>query len=153
MTNLLHPDLLEASVGGGKAIERLEARAGQVAIEPVGHGLDVGVSLVIRTQNNADNIEQLYQEIEGQNRWGDTEVIFVDTESNDGTPDRIRAHGGTIISITQDDFNYPRALNLGFEAASYDTVFSTVGHANFTNTQTLSAAIQHIEGGGFRGIR
>lgn len=142
-TDLFYPQYLEASLGGEQAINLLEARVAEVATEE-SEADGAPVSVLVRTRNDAENIENIWGEILLQRHSGDVELVVVDTESNDGTAEIARRNGATVVSIAQADFTYPKALNMGFEAASYNTVFMTVGHANLSNPFLLRAATRHI---------
>src|SRR5882762_9506803 len=139
MSELLHPELFEGVVLGAKMASILDQRASEARYSST-HPL----SLIIRTRNDIDNIEPLFEEISAQEYDGEVEVLLVDTESTDGTRQLAKKLGAEIVSITQDEFTYPLGLNRGMEAASYDAVFVTVGHANLSNKQTLSAVGKHI---------
>ncbi len=103
-----------------------------------------GVSAVIRTRNDQDRIESLLQDFEDQ-KYTETQVIVVDTESTDWTTDIAKSFGALVINITQDEFSYPRALNLGFERADNPVVFSTVGHAALSTDVSMAAGANHFK--------
>ena len=98
------------------------------------------LTVLIRTKNDAGTIEQLFDELGRQAYGHEPQVVVVDTESSDGTPDIARSYGATVLSIAQRDFNYPRALNIGFRAAETPTVYSLVGHSNLASNMTLRSA-------------
>lgn len=121
--DLLHPGLTDRQVR-----RMLLRRIAQVRRETAGK-TDPDVSIVIRTQNDIAYIETLLEDIATQEYNGKTEVILVDTASTDGTAEYARAHGAKVITISQQDFTYPRALNMGFRAAHYPYVATLVGHS------------------------
>lgn len=123
MDNLLHPEYI-----GRYARSLLLRRIEQVRQDNVGKS-DPDVSIVIRTKNDISYIEALLADINAQEYSGNVEVILVDTESTDGTVECAKSHGAKVISITQADFTYPKALNLGFSAAKYPYVVTLVGHS------------------------
>lgn len=100
---------------------------------------DPDVSVVIRTKNNVDALDELLDELDQQVFDGEVQVVVVDTESRDGTVQLARDYGATIVRIAQDGFSYPKALNRGFEAADHPYVYSLVGHSNLVSTHTLRA--------------
>lgn len=147
-SSFLHEDILNNSFMGERIIKpRLEKQIGRLAMEVEGL-VDPGVSIVIRSRNNVEQLEALFEDIKNQNYTGQVETILVDTESTDGTVELARRFGAEVIGITQHDFNYPLALNKGFEAASHDWVFSFVDHSLLSNTEVLHAATraEHRDG-------
>lgn len=80
---------------------------------------DPNVSVLIRSRNNAEQLEMLLDDVRAQNFDGEVEVVLVDTESSDGTVKVGKDFGATIVPVTQEGFNYPNALNRGFAAASH----------------------------------
>lgn len=143
MDHLFYPEYFKPIILGGVLAERLDNHAERIA-NTSSESLAMPTSVVIRTRNNRDNLENLFNELEAQDYEGEIEAIVVDTESNDGTVDVAKALGATVIPITQEEFTYPKSLNQGFKAASYDSIFSTVGHANLSNDQTLAAVNYYI---------
>jgi GT2 family glycosyltransferase len=125
MDDLLHPDLTNRQVR--RILLRQIARMRQ---ETAGKS-DPNISIVIRTKNDIAYIKTLLADIAAQDYTGKTEVILVDTASTDGTAEYARAHGAKVITISQKDFTYPKALNLGFRAARYPYVATLVGHSAF----------------------
>jgi len=140
MNHLLHEEnLLRVPLTGERIREDLSIRAGEVALAAQGLQ-DPAVSVVIRSRNNANQLERLLSDVSAQDFAGEVEVVLVDTESTDGTVEIAKEFGATVVPIQQDDFNYPRALNLGFTAASHEWVFSFVDHSLMTNDQVLHIA-------------
>ena len=100
---------------------------------------DPDISVVIRTRNNEAHIASLLQDIQAQVYDGKVEIIVVDTESTDKTVQLAKAAGAQVITIKQTEFNYPKALNLGFEAANAPYIFTLVGHSNLSNKYLFKA--------------
>lgn len=111
---------------------KLAARAAEIATATTALP-DPDISIVIRSRNDGAYVRQWFEDIRAQQFGGDVEVIFVDTESTDETPEYARSQGARVITVKQADFTYPRALNLGFEAAKHPWVLTTVGHASLSN--------------------
>lgn len=135
MSNLLYPESFENIFLGERIANLMEDRTGYIQQT---NTADFPRSVIIRTKNDAKNIVRLFEEIDAQQTAQETEVILVDTESTDGTVDIAKSYGATVINIAQADFTYPKSLNLGMQAASYDA-FLTVGHANLSNKQMFNA--------------
>jgi glycosyltransferase involved in cell wall biosynthesis len=123
MDDLLHPDLVNRYIR-----HMLLRRIAQIRQETTGK-IDPDVSIVIRTKNDIAYIKTLLADIAAQEYTGKTEVILVDTTSTDGTVEYAKAHGANVITISQREFTYPKALNIGFRAARYPYVATLVGHS------------------------
>lgn len=134
MNPLLHPENFSRIRVNGRRIKKwFQKRALQI-LEDSASIPEPNISVVIRTRNDADHIERLFADIKAQDYSGAVEIIVVDTESRDNTVDYARSHGAKIISLTQAEFNYPKALNMGFETARYPWVVTLVGHSSLTST-------------------
>ena len=79
--------------------------------------MDVLISVLIRTKNESDNIEALLQKIHSQKEV-EFEIIVVDSESSDGTPDIAKRYTNNIFTIPQTDFTYGYSLNYGISKSS-----------------------------------
>lgn len=85
------------------------------------------VSVVIRTKNEAKWIGQCLFAASNQSLV-DYEIIVVDNESTDGTFEIAKAYDIKLLDISDEDFSYGHALNLGIEAASGRYVAILSGH-------------------------
>jgi len=101
---------------------------------------DPDVSIVIRSKNNAKQLEGLLTDIIQQDYSGEIELIVVDAESTDGTPNIAKKFGAKVIPISQAEFSYPKALNFGFKAATKPWAFSVVDHSALSNRYVLKTA-------------
>jgi glycosyltransferase involved in cell wall biosynthesis len=134
---LFHPEYLETTPYFGVRTKqslayRAETVAGETAALP-----DPDVSVVIRSKNNIEWVEGWFEEIHNQAFEGEVEVVLVDTESRDGTWQKAHELGATVANISQNEFNYPKAHNLGFEVASHPYILTLVGHSNLSSNMTL----------------
>lgn len=143
---LLYPEIFNG-VFMGEAMRDALARGAEELAQSTPFNDNVPVSVVIRTRNDASNIERLANELNEQDYAGSVELVLVDTESTDGTVSAARSAGISVthVPITQAEFTYPKSLNRGFRAAGADRIFSTVGHANFSNVQTLRGIARSLE--------
>lgn len=117
---------------------RINRRA--AIIQTLTHNMsDPNVTVLIRSKNDISYVTQWFEDIKAQEFDGDIQVVVVDTESTDGTVEYAQAQGATVLSLSQADFTYPRALNMGFEAATHPYVVTLVGHSNWTNRYTLKS--------------
>lgn len=140
---LLHPDLLASIPFGetltGRLLERRVTEA--LADDP---NADPNVTVVVRTLNEAATLELLLLDVRRQAFAAEVEIIVVDNESTDGTPDVAKQFGARVVSFPRHEFTYPRSMNLGMAAASHDIVFLTVGHARLSTVHSLHAGARHF---------
>lgn len=137
--NLLHTENFKHIPLNGRRIERgLQERALFIAKQTKALK-DPDVSILIRSRNDATYLQQLLDDIQTQEYDGKIELILVDTESHDDTIRLAISRGAKITHLTQKDFTYPKALNLGFQAASHPWVVTLVGHSNLSNRLFLKS--------------
>jgi glycosyltransferase involved in cell wall biosynthesis len=152
MDFLLHAENLDRIFLRGKRIKKqLQRRTKTVKTMTAGVP-DPDISVLIRTKNDMQYLEQLFSDIHAQEFTGNVEIIVVDTSSTDGTAEFARSHGAKVISLTQAEFTYPKALNAGFEAARHPYVVTLVGHSNLTNRYMFKALTLHAQEEKFGGI-
>ena len=89
--------------------------------------MSVETSIVIRTLNEAKNLEKLMKGIHEQN-YRDWEIVLVDSGSSDGTLEIAERYGAHIYHIPKDEFTYGRSLNLGCCKAKGDYLVFVSGH-------------------------
>ncbi|MBU6389020.1 glycosyltransferase [Patescibacteria group bacterium] len=89
------------------------------------------VSIVIRALNEAQPLDELLSAIRAQRgiKPDEVEVIVVDNQSTDNTPEVARSHAAQVITLQRDQFSYPKSMNLGVGACHAPIVVLTVGHA------------------------
>lgn len=151
MDFLLHPENLDRIPIRGQRFKKQIVRRVKT-IKTVTAGLpDPDITVVIRTKNDMKHLERLFADIHAQEFTGAVEIIVVDTNSTDGTPEFARAQGAHVITLSQEAFTYPRALNLGFEAATHPYVVTLVGHSSFSNRYMFKALAQHMQDEKFGG--
>ncbi len=102
------------------------------------------ISVVVRTLNEALQLDALLGDIAVQENVGETEIIIVDNESVDNTRQVAKKYGAEVVRLARKDFTYPRSMNLGVAAASNDLVFLTVGHVNLSNRHLLQLTARHF---------
>jgi glycosyltransferase involved in cell wall biosynthesis len=113
---------------------------------------DPDVSIVIRTKNDMAYIKTLFQDIRDQEFTGKIEIIVVDTCSTDGTAEFAKSQGAEVISIKQQGFTYPKALNLGFQVARYPYIVTLVGHSALTSRLFLKSLTRWYDTADFGGV-
>lgn len=144
---LTRPDIFEGMPffyrGIADSLDRQGKRLlneGGISDEPRGQKMTVA----IRTMNEADTLDKLLDSVQRQIGSDDTELVVVDNESTDGTKEVARSYGAQVLTISRNDFSYPRSMNMAMEAASHDHVYLTVGHAILASKVALEAAKRHF---------
>jgi glycosyltransferase involved in cell wall biosynthesis len=87
------------------------------------------IGVVIRTLNESELIGTCFERLRRQRGPFDLDIIVVDSGSTDGTVDIARSHGGRIVELPPQAFDYSKALNLGIEKTQGDIVLSLSAHA------------------------
>ena len=75
------------------------------------------VSIVLLTRNAGPDLDRVLDGIDAQNDVPPFEVIAIDTESTDGTLERLARHGVRVERITKREFSHPGTRNLGVRLA------------------------------------
>jgi rhamnosyltransferase len=92
--------------------------------------LNPGVSVVIRTYNEEENIGRLISNLRRQQEYGEMlDIVIVDSGSTDHTKEIVKGHGLRLVEIAKDDFNYSKALNLGIRESSKELIVILSAHA------------------------
>jgi len=84
-------------------------------------------SIVIRTLNEAKNLEKLLKGIHRQN-YSDWEIVLMDSGSTDGTLEIAEQYGAKIYHIPSDEFTFGRSLNWGCKKACGQYLVFASGH-------------------------
>jgi glycosyltransferase involved in cell wall biosynthesis len=98
------------------------------------------VSIVIRTLNEAAHLDDLLTMINRQKTTFDVERILIDSGSTDGTIEIAQSHGARITHIKKSEFSFGRSLNRGCDYSDGDILVLISGHcvpANETWLQNL----------------
>ena len=86
------------------------------------------VSIIIRAKNEARYLPQVLASLKRQT-FKDWELILVDNESLDKTVSIAKSYGAKVISIKQEEFNYPYACNVGARLAQGELILYLSGHS------------------------
>lgn len=141
--SLLHPGLVRSiPMTGVFVAPALEKRAAHTMIDNPAR--DPNVSVVIRTRNNADRLEGLFEDLHGQIFASEIETIVVDNGSTDGTRAIARHYGASVIDVSGSRVSQLGPKNAGLVAASHDTVMMTVGNASLSSRHTLHSGARHF---------
>ncbi len=85
-------------------------------------------SLIIRSYNEQRHIRRLLEGIKKQTIFLNTEIILVDSGSDDDTVAIAREYNVKIINIKPDEFSFGRALNRGCAEAKGEFLFFASAH-------------------------
>ncbi|MFA5870683.1 MAG: glycosyltransferase family 2 protein [Candidatus Paceibacterota bacterium] len=103
----------------------------------------MNTSIVIRTKNEAKNLRILFSILKEQTEK-DFEMIIVDNESTDNTKELCEQYNVKLITITNREFSYPKAANLGASIAKGEYITFLSAHS-FPPTKTwLSDGLKHF---------
>jgi len=103
------------------------------------------VSIVIRTLNEAEHLEDLLRSIGAQKLLNIAhEVVLVDSGSTDDTLAIAQRYGCVIRHINREEFSFGRSLNVGCEAALGEVLVIISGHCVPTGTEWLEKLCEPI---------
>lgn len=102
------------------------------------------ISVVIRTKNEEKWIGSCLFAIRNQD-FHDVEIVLVDNDSTDRTLAIARHFAAKILNISDRDFNFSRALNIGIEASRHQLIAMISGHCVPVNDQWLLCHAMHYD--------
>jgi rhamnosyltransferase len=105
----------------------------------------VKVSVVIPTFNAGPEFEALLASIRGQETGFGCEIVVVDSESTDGTPELAQRYEAQVHRVPKSEFNHGATRNLGVSLARGEFVVLTVQDAVPLDGQWLSAMVENLE--------
>jgi len=108
-------------------------------------------SIIIRNRDEADNLATLLPILKSQT-VKDFEIVLVDNDSEDNSREVARRFGARIISISYQEFNYPKALNLGISEARGDFLIIISAHSFPLSHQWLSDGLRHFKNKKIAGV-
>lgn len=85
------------------------------------------VTIVIRALNEEKHLDKLFNGLAEQS-YRDFEVVFVDSGSTDGSPEKAKSYNAKVIHIAKEDFSFGRALNIGCAHASGEIIVAISAH-------------------------
>lgn len=107
------------------------------------------LAVIIRTRNDAVGLKRLLEFIDKTrpDYKGRIDVVVVDTESTDGSPELARQAGAKLVKMPQKNFNYARNINLGLKEVRKDVpvAFILVGHAQPVLSNCIQAGVRHFK--------
>lgn len=102
------------------------------------------VSVIIRVLNEISSLEKLLKILQVQKLNEEVEIIVVDNESDDGTAKLAKRMGAKVITIKRNEFNYPKAINIGCEVAKGELIVLLSAHSFPTSNKFLANGIRHF---------
>jgi glycosyltransferase involved in cell wall biosynthesis len=140
---LLNPETMESAPFGNSVTARLlNKRINETLLDDPMN--DPGISVAVRSYNEAAKLEKLLEGIQRQLYKSELEVVVVDNASSDRTPEVVERFGARLVTLPKGEFTYPKSMNLAMEAARHDVVFLTVAHARLSNVHNLHAGARHF---------
>lgn len=79
---------------------------------------DTKISIIIRTKNEENKIEECIKKILQQKEIDDFEIIIIDSESDDKTVDLAQRYNVSIYSIPSNEFGFGKSIALGLELSN-----------------------------------
>ena len=110
------------------------------------------VSIVIRTKNEAEFIEDTLEKVMRQEFKGAYEVIIIDSGSTDSTLQIVRKHNVKLVQISQEKFTYGRSLNMGAMNAEGNYIVNLSAHALPRDNNWLTNLITGFENDNVAGV-
>ena len=101
------------------------------------------ISFLIRTLNEAEYLQKTLALIKEQIGKHTIELIIVDSGSTDATLRIAKINGCKILTISQHEWTWGRALNYGFEAAIFDYVVILSAHC-FLSTKYFLHELEQL---------
>jgi glycosyltransferase involved in cell wall biosynthesis len=103
-----------------------------------------GVSIIIRTMNEAKCLEVVLTKIATQTGGFQTEIIIIDSDSTDGTLDVAARFNYRVIQLPRSEFSWGRALNMGLEAAANEYCVLLSGHCTPVTNKWLDELVRPL---------
>lgn len=113
--------------------------------------LDRKISIIVRAKNEERWLGSCLFAIKHQEMI-DAEIILVDNESTDSTLEIAKSFNCKIVTISDDDFNFSRALNRGISASNGDLIAIISAHCVPVNTQWLRSMVSHFSDGSIAAV-
>jgi len=110
------------------------------------------VSIVIRTKNEGECIDDTLSRIQEQDFGGEYETIVVDSGSTDSTLDIVKRHNVRLLRMPQEEFTYGRSLNMGASHSKGQFIVNLSAHALPKDERWLTNLIGSFEDGSVAGV-
>jgi glycosyltransferase involved in cell wall biosynthesis len=141
------PELFDDEIAPSLQVVRdmLELRAEEASADAA---YQPNIALLARTKNHVEGLRRIVNHVRRQREAydGRIDICAVDTESTDGTVELAEKADITLVSMGQDIFSYPLAMNVGLSVVKRDVVatFITDGYALPVLKNCLSGGVRHF---------
>jgi rhamnosyltransferase len=102
------------------------------------------VSIIVPTCNAGPDFEKVLGAISAQRSNFTCEILVVDSESSDGTPDLARKYGARVLSIPRSEFNHGGTRNRGISETRGEFVAMLVQDAIPANESWLQGLVENV---------
>ena len=102
------------------------------------------ISVIVRAKNEEEWLQSCLFAVSHQD-YSEFEIILVNNESTDRTPEIALKYGCKIVTISEEDFNFSRALNWGIQASTGDLIAIISGHCVPAHEQWLARMAMHFK--------
>jgi rhamnosyltransferase len=109
-------------------------------------------SIVIPTKNGGDLFAKVLDALTQQTLWNRTELIIIDSGSQDNTVVIAKQAGATVIEILPQEFNHGATRDYGISLARSEAIILTVQDAVPMNNNLLQALLSALEDAAVGGV-
>lgn len=115
-------------------------------------GTDSIPSVVIPTKNAGEVFEKILNRIRAQKKYGDAEIVVIDSASTDSTVEISRFYNARILSIAAASFNHGHTRNFGISHTTGDPIFLFTQDAMPTDENYFERMIDSMKREGAAGV-
>ncbi len=110
------------------------------------------ISVIIRTRNEAKQLDLLLGQIEKQPGLPSYEVILVDNNSSDNIEEIARLHDAKLLRIPDKDFTYPRAWNMAVKQSTGKFLVFLSAHAELRHEKHFHHILKSFDDNKVAGV-
>ncbi|WP_228850343.1 glycosyltransferase family 2 protein [Aegicerativicinus sediminis] len=103
------------------------------------------ISIVVPVKNGIDTLPNLFEGLEKQTIYNQTEIIIIDSGSNDGSVEFVKNKNAILIQIDPKSFNHGATRNIGVSESSGEYLFFTVQDAWTEDDFLLERMLSHFK--------
>ena len=104
-----------------------------------------GVSIIIPTLNGGEEFRQCLKAIAGQRLMRESQLIIIDSGSEDGSVELARQYGACLIHIPPGDFHHARTRNLAVRNAVFPNIIMSVQDAILENENCIEDMVNALD--------
>src|SRR5580765_960266 len=102
------------------------------------------IPIIIPTRNAGPMLDDVLSAIAGQSGRFEPEIVAIDSGSTDGTVDRLKRSGATVLDVQPGEFNHGQTRNDALKAVDGDFAILLVQDAIPASRTWLSALLQPL---------